>query len=440
MISIEQFIRDGNVNRPLLFLGKGPSFEMRNKFLLSKFFTIASNHSIRSVKADICSAIDFDVVRTCINEIYQNAKYLMIPWHPHLPEAGYKASSESLIILSKSVPLLSRMIEESRVIIYNLSSAREHNDASKVYTTIINSGDTLFNVFVSNGIKTMYSLGVDGGRSYASDFKDLIPLENGRKSFDEQDPGIGRICKKTGAEFVRLQNKKEIQVFVGSGPKQLIPSLVLDYSIKKHTLNPSTVTPLYQLQTVHRKPKSPANYPRTPFSFQRFFIPSLAKGRAFYMDSDMQVFADVGQLLESDFEGFEGLSAAGMDKFDQWANSNYAMLMLDCDKIKWNIESIIDMLDEGKLTYEDLMFKFKHSNIKASLGSDGIWNSLDHYEEGKTALLHYTDMSTQPWKYPNHPFGSLWVSYLREAISCGFIDKQLYDEHVSKGYVRKGLL
>ena len=43
--------------------------------------------------------------------------------------------------------------------------------------------------------------------------------------------------------------------------------------------------------------------PRTPFSFKRFFIPQLTTGRAFYMDSDMIVFDDMGKLLESNFDG-----------------------------------------------------------------------------------------------------------------------------------------
>jgi hypothetical protein len=155
------------------------------------------------------------------------------------------------------------------------------------------------------------------------------------------------------------------------------------------------------------------------------------------MDSDMQVFKDLAELHQYVFEGYDGLSAAGMEKFDKWPDSNFAMLMLDCDNIQWDVNSIIDMLDEGKMTYRELMFEFKHARINSSLGHSGIWNSLDHYEEGETALLHYTDMATQPWKYAKHPLGYLWENDLKEAISCGFIDKELYETHVSKGYIRE---
>ena len=437
MISIDQFIGDNNINKPLLFLGKGPSFALKDKFLLNKFFTVAANHAIRSVKADICSVIDIDVVEDCADAIYNNCKYLLMPWHPHDPDLSFMASPKSVQDFCEQYPIIQKMIDEDRFIFYNLSTAEKQNKGSRVYASAINSADTLFNIFVGNGIDTMYSLGVDGGKSYSEHFSDLTPLRNRRNSFDEQNPVIDAICSGAGANFIRLQDRKEIKVFVGSTPEQLIPSLVLDYSIKKHTMNPSTVTPMFQLTVDHRMPQNPNCRPRPPFSFQRFFIPSLTDGVAFYMDSDMQVFQDMAQLLEYDFEGNDGLSVAGMEEFKDWSNSNYAMLMLDCDNINWDINSIIDQLDRGDMTYEQLMFEFKHAKIEAKLGARGSWNSLDHFEKGHTALIHYTDMGTQPWTRLNHPLEDLWVQDLREAVDCGFIDKGLYDEHVAKGYIRK---
>jgi hypothetical protein len=233
-----------------------------------------------------------------------------------------------------------------------------------------------------------------------------------------------------------MEDKKEIKVFVGSAPEQLIPSLVLEYSIKKHTENPVTVTPLYQLDTSHKIPRNANCLPRTPFSFQRFFIPSLTTGRAFYLDSDMLVFDDMAPLLDVDFEGNEGLSAKGMETFDNWSGSNYAMLMLNCDAIQWDMNSIIDMLDNEEITYEELMFEFKHSKIAPLLGENGQWNSLDVYEAGVTKLLHYTNMGTQPWKYTDHHLGSLWEKHLAQALQSGAIDIELVKEHQEKRWIR----
>ena len=56
--------------------------------------------------------------------------------------------------------------------------------------------------------------------------------------------------------------------------------------------------PLHEATIPIPTPATPANRPRTPFSFQRFLIPELCgfKGRGIYVDSDMQVFEDIRGL------------------------------------------------------------------------------------------------------------------------------------------------
>src|SRR4029450_4845875 len=68
------------------------------------------------------------------------------------------------------------------------------------------------------------------------------------------------------------------------------------------------------------------------------------------------------------------------------------------------------------------------------------WNSLERYEEGTTALLHYTDMPTQPWVCAGHPLGHLWVRDLLEAVEEGFIAREEVEEHVKRGWARPTLL
>ena len=155
------------------------------------------------------------------------------------------------------------------------------------------------------------------------------------------------------------------------------------------------------------------------------------------MDSDMQVFKDMGQLLNVDFEDNEVLYCGGMDNFKGWKSSNFAMLLIDCDNVSWDMDSIIDQMDTGELTYEQLMFDFKHAKTKGSLGGNGEWNSLDKYVEGETANLHYTNMATQPWVHGGHKYEHLWVNDLKEGVECGFIDKNIVLEHQSKGWIRK---
>jgi hypothetical protein len=426
------------VEKPILLLGKGPTFSERDKFLLPKFFTVTLNHAAREQESDLCSIIDIDVFQTCGEEIYKNSKSLVLPWHPH---EGFRASTKNLEDWLKEIPLLQKINQEGRLYWYNLSTYKQRRgqlkEGSKTYPGRVNNGDTFYGVCAINGFKKIYSLGIDGGTSYASEFNDLKPFTNGQKTFDAQMPLFSKISKQNGSKLIPLGKKETIQVFAGSDKAQLIPTLVLDYSIKKHTMNPSIVVPLHLLETKHRTPKNPKCRPRTPFSFKRFFIPQFASGKAFYMDSDMQVFKDMSELLELDFEDNEVLYSGGMDNFPGWKSSNFAMLLIDCDKVSWNMDSIIDQMDEGKLSYSELMFEFKHAKSKGCLGTNGEWNSLDHYVEGETANLHYTNMATQPWTKSGHKYESLWVNDLKEAVECGFIDKDLVLEHQSKRYIRK---
>ena len=426
------------VEKPILLLGKGPTFSERDKFLLPKFFTVTLNHAAREQESDLCSIIDIDVFKDCGEEIYKNSKNIVIPWHPH---AKFRASQENLEFWIKELPLLGKIEEEGRLYWYNLQTFNQRGgkqkDGGKVYPARINNGDTFYGVCAINGFKKIYSLGLDGGKSYASEFSDLKPFTNGQTTFDAQQPYFQKISAQNNSKLIPLGKKETIQVFAGSDKAQLIPTLVLDYSIKKHTMNPSIVVPLHLLETNHRMPKNPKHRPRTPFSFKRFFIPQFAKGKAFYMDSDMQVFKDMADLLKLDFEDNEVLYSGGMDNFPGWKSSNFAMLLIDCDNVSWNMESIIDQMDEGKLSYEQLMFEFKHAKTKGCLGTNGEWNSLDHYVEGETANLHYTNMATQPWTHKGHKYEELWVNDLKEAVDCGFIDEELVREHQSKGWIRK---
>jgi hypothetical protein len=68
------------------------------------------------------------------------------------------------------------------------------------------------------------------------------------------------------------------------------------------------------------------------------------------------------------------------------------------------------------------------------------WNRLEHYVEGDTGLVHYTDMETQPWVFADHPFGYLWCRDLLEAVKTGFITIDFVRQHTQCGHVRPSLL
>jgi len=230
-----------------------------------------------------------------------------------------------------------------------------------------------------------------------------------------------------------------VRVYVGSQEAQLVPVKLLEYSIRKRTKLGVEVFPLHHAGIEVPMPQDVRNRPRTPFSFQRFYIPQLAgyHGRAIYLDSDMQVFRDIRELWSLPFDGADLLAAA--EVAESGRRPQFSVMLLNCDALRWDIADIVRALDRGDLTYESLMYEMKVARqIRAAI--DPVWNSLERYEEGKTALLHYTDMTRQPWISRDNPLGFLWVRELIEAVAQGAVDREQIETHVREGYLRPSLL
>jgi hypothetical protein len=229
-----------------------------------------------------------------------------------------------------------------------------------------------------------------------------------------------------------------IRVFVATTPSEWLPMRVLEFSIREKTSLPAEVTALSSFERRIPSPKSPKNQPRTPFSFQRFLIPELCgyQGKALYLDSDMQVFQDIAKLWNQSLEGYD------IQTVPEMANERpgqFSVMLLDCTKLDWRIEEIVQSLDSGAINYKMLMHEMcLAKKIGKNLPQD--WNSLEQYEPRVTALLHYTDMHTQPWVSSENPLGHLWVSCLRRAIASGFISLTELESQVSAGHVRPSLL
>jgi hypothetical protein len=228
-----------------------------------------------------------------------------------------------------------------------------------------------------------------------------------------------------------------IRIYVASSASEALPVKVLEYSIRQHASTTVTVTPLCDVGISIPKPRAPENQPRTPFSFQRFLIPQVCgyAGHAIYLDSDMLVFKDITDLWRRPLGDANVLAA--------WASASgqkpqYSVMLMDCSQLKWNIREIVDQLDAGTLSYEQLMYDLSLARTRADIEPD--WNSLEAYKEGQTALLHFTDMNTQPWVSHLNPLGYLWVRTLRQAVRDGAIPRAFVEDEVQRGHVRQSLL
>lgn len=424
---------------PWLMLGKGPSFSRKGEFDLKPYRLISINHAVREQPVTAAHIIDADVVDACGDVLEKNAQVVVMPWYPHVKNAAGHRTLEEIV---RQKPILRRLDGQDRLLWYNLSSGRERRGDSPVVNVKYFSAEAVLNLLTTAGVRRVRSLGIDGGSNYSGTFGDLANktlLANRWKSFDLQFAQIARTILTTGVDYAPLHVPSPIRVFVAATEKELLPARVLEFSIRKHASMTVRVLPLCEAGITVPIPKDPRNLPRTPFSFHRFFIPALTgfRGRAIYLDADMQVFRDFSDLWLRPLDDTEILTVGNTQ--DPARRPQFSVMLLNCDRLKWDVRKIVDALDRGELTYESLMYDMAVAKaIRADLEPE--WNSLERYEEGKTALVHYTDMPTQPWIYPYHPLGYLWIRDLLEAVDLGHIPLEFVKEEAKRGHIRPSLV
>jgi hypothetical protein len=161
----------------------------------------------------------------------------------------------------------------------------------------------------------------------------------------------------------------------------------------------------------------------------------------------MQVFSDLAELWEIPFDGAKVMCTRQDEPPEQWKDSSWfhpgrqlSVMLLDCERLDWNIDDIVGGLDEGRYTYEQLMFEL--AVVAPEEINDNIppeWNHLEHYEPGKTKLLHYTVVPTQPWKNDKSPLKTLWEPEYKEARRAGVVRADEALRLARRGHIKPSL-
>lgn len=430
--------------KPWLLVGKGPSFEKIKEINLQNYNLFSLNSSITKLEnVDIAHLIDFDVFEQHQDSFYKNAKYILLPINPHIKGSPTKTT---ILDLARTNETLNKLITEKRLFWYNHLSKKLYLGTSnfkKIFHKKHNvrhfSAEAAFSILGSYGIKEIYSAGIDGGNNYHQEFSNNTLLSNGKESFNDQFKNIIRSIKKYHITYSPITANYPINIYVGSQEEQMLSVKVLEYSVKKRTPVDVNVVPMHKAGIEYPIPKDPNNRQRTPFSFQRFLIPQLNqfKGRAIYVDSDMQIFTDIRQLYNLPMGDHDLLTVE--NKKESKRDLQFSVMLLNCEKLKWSINDVVEMLDSGKLNYESLM---KEMKVAKNLGVQipYYWNCLEWYDSKESGLVHYTDMPTQPWVWAENKIGDIWIKDLIDAINEGFISIDYVEDHVKKGWVRPSLL
>jgi lipopolysaccharide biosynthesis glycosyltransferase len=181
----------------------------------------------------------------------------------------------------------------------------------------------------------------------------------------------------------------------------------------------------------------------TEFSNYRFIIPELCKyaGRAIYVDSDMLALGDINELFNAPMNGHAMLAkrdAYGGSSEPRWGLS---VTLFDCEKCRFDLDAYVDEIHRGAYTMTDLhqmtgKFLALHP---FSLGEiDPAWNVFDYYDD-KTKLIHYTNLLSQPWKFPGHRFEGLWRKYFDEARQAGIVSERDVELSKLRAYARQDI-
>lgn len=424
--------------RPWLILGKGPTFAKLSQVDTSGYGLLALNHVVRERPVDIAHAIDLDVVHDCADAILANAGVLWMPAHPHV---DCKPDPRPLWSWCDEVPVLRTLAEQGRLAWYNASTWRQPEPGSPLVQVRFFSAEAALHALALAGATTVRSLGVDGGTRYSSQFRDLddrTRLANGHATFDLQFSGFANVLRSTGIFYAPLNVAAPARVFVGTDAAQNLGAKVLAYSIRRHASLSVSVETIDD--TGIPVPRDPQNRSRTGFSFSRFRIPELCghRGRGIYMDADMLVFSDIRRLWTHPLGDSSLAYAQGAP--ERGRPAQYSVMLLDCAALDWDAGRIVRGLDEGRYDYAGLMQRMclvPENRQHAALAPE--WNSMEHYEPGRTHLLHYTDMPTQPWVSHVNPHGGLFYQACRDALAEGVLCADEIYREIEAGHVAPDL-
>ena len=183
---------------PWLILGKGPTFEKfvaNPDFYRSNYNILGLNHVGELIECDITNLIDIDVYS---ERLFKNSTYISIPWHPHVL---FRVTKKDLIHyeIKKTIPI------SKKILWYNCSTWKQtHKSPHKpIIVAKYFSSEAAFDLLINMGVKQIYSLGLDGGKDYATFFSSK-PLRNGQATFDKQFKEINKKVKSANIFYKKL--------------------------------------------------------------------------------------------------------------------------------------------------------------------------------------------------------------------------------------------
>ena len=212
--------------------------------------------------------------------------------------------------------------------------------------------------------------------------------------------------------------KPPVRIFLGTEPAHYRAERVFIWSIER-VRDPARVYEIYLMKELD-------GFDRrrwlTGFTNYRFAIPHFAggSGRAIWNDVDQAYLCDPAELFDTDMHGRGLLTVPTLSPN---ALLDTAVMLIDCERM-----ASIWTGDEAKHGRKNkLLAKVRAiPGLRGDLA--GEWNARDEeYVPGRSKLLHWTILHTQPWHplpqafvYQHNPVGQVWYDMERAADRDGY--------------------
>jgi len=196
-----------------LVLGMGPSFSRHSSIDLSTYRVLGINRVCCVLPTDLTVVTDLEVFCAIGGHIEAGEGAAALPWYPHRKFEPHRESSlQQVLSGAVSAPAncrraLRRLQRQGRLLSYRSSRSEKWPHPPNLGPPVrvrYFSAVAAINLLGLAGVKTIRTLGIDGGTDYAPEFAGLKPLENGQTSFDVQFHEIAWSVKKHRLDFARL--------------------------------------------------------------------------------------------------------------------------------------------------------------------------------------------------------------------------------------------
>ena len=264
-----------------------------------------------------------------------------------------------------------------------------------------------------------------------------------------------------------MPSSDPIRIMVGAAAngEDAESQAVLEYTLRRHCSRPIEIT----WMRLSRDPASPFYSDRgkgwntrawsTPFSGFRWAVPALCnfEGRAIYMDSDMIVMADIGELWDMEMRPGAIIASATGGK-----HNRFDVALWDCA----GAQGVVAAIEWQRVAPHAHRTMIQRMQTRRDLVHElpAGWNCLDgegfaRLDDPAVKVIHYTKMSTQPhlpraksrmaqrgeahWydgrtsAHPNKALQDLFDVRLGEATRAGYAPERYEPETGFGPYLKK---